>query len=389
MQQLQSKLPWVGESIFSKMSRMALEENAINLSQGFPEFQPPPALIEAIHQASLAGKNQYTPMPGTPELRHAIANKELQIHGHSVNADSEITVTPGATAGLYTAIQALVRPGDEAIIVEPAYDSYRPAIELAGGICVAVKYNLDDFSFPWDAFTAAITSKTRLIIINTPHNPLGVVFTAADFERIYQLIKNHNIRVISDEVYEHIVFDGQKHYSIWMHEGLRARAVKVSSFGKTFHSTGWKMGYLMAPADITPEIRKVFQFLAFSVHSTTQFGLAQYMNAHAEWEPSLSDFYQKKRDLFIDALGNNTAFRVMPCQGSYFAVLNYGKLSNLSDQEFAEIVTRQFKLASIPINAFITEQPVTKLLRFCFAKNDDTLLKSVEILHRISTQYHD
>jgi methionine aminotransferase len=290
---------------------------------------------------------------------------------------------------LYTAIQALVRPGDEAIIVEPAYDSYRPAIELAGGMCVAVKYNLDDFSFPWDAFTAAITSKTRLIIINTPHNPLGVIFTAADFERLYQLIKNHNIRVISDEVYEHIVFDGQKHYSIWMHEGLRARAVKVSSFGKTFHSTGWKMGYLMAPADITQEIRKVFQFLAFSVHSTTQFGLAQYMNAHAEWEPSLSDFYQKKRDLFIDALGNNTAFKVMPCQGSYFAVLNYGNLSNLSDQEFAEIVTRQFKLASIPINAFITEQPVTKLLRFCFAKNDDTLLKSVEILHRISTQYHD
>jgi methionine aminotransferase len=218
---------------------------------------------------------------------------------------------------------------------------------------------------------------------------LGVVFTAADFEKLYQHNKNHNIRVISDEVYEHIVFDGQKHYSIWMHEGLRARAVKVSSFGKTFHSTGWKMGYLMAPADITQEIRKVFQFLAFSVHSTTQFGLAQYMNAHAEWEPSLSDFYQKKRDLFIDALGNNTAFRVMPCQGSYFAVLNYGNLSNLSDQEFAEIVTRQFKLASIPINAFITKQPVTKLLRFCFAKNDDTLLKSVEILHRISTQYHD
>ncbi|MCL9981450.1 MAG: methionine aminotransferase [Bacteroidia bacterium] len=389
MQPLQSKLPWVGESIFSKMSRMALEEQALNLSQGFPEFQPPSELIEAIHQASLMGKNQYTPMPGTPELREAIALKELQIHQHTVNPQTEITVTPGATAGLYTAIQALIHPGDEAIIIEPAYDSYRPAIELAGGVCLPVQYNLTDFSFPWDDLTAAINEKTRLIIINTPHNPLGVIFSAADFDRLYQLIENTSIRVISDEVYEHIVFDGQTHSSILSHPGLKSRAVKVSSFGKTFHSTGWKMGYLMAPADITQEIRKVFQFLAFSVHSTTQFGLAQYMNAHAEWEPSLSDFYQKKRDLFIDALGNNTAFKVMPCQGSYFAVLNYGNLSNLSDQEFAEIVTRQFKLASIPINAFITEQPVTKLLRFCFAKNDDTLLKSVEILHRISTQYHD
>lgn len=379
---LQSKLPHVSSSIFSVMSQLAAQENAINMAQGFPEFDPPASLIEYIHEGMLNGKNQYAPMPGFPSFREMIAQKEWAIHQINVSPDSQITIVPGATVGLFTAIQAFVRAGDEVVIIEPAYDSYEPAIILAGGKAVRVSMDLNNFTIPWDKVKDSFNKNTKMIIINTPHNPLGAIMKHQDWIELRDIVLNSDAVVLSDEVYEHMVFDGCNHESVLSIEGLENRSVKVSSFGKTFHSTGWKMGYLTASEKLTNEIRKVYQFLAFSCNSAAQYGLEKFMQQNANWEKELSHFYQSKRDLFQSKLKNSN-WEILPCEGSYFQILKYSgtnEFNHLTDTELAQFLTKNAKIASIPVGSFCENNEKTGLLRFCFAKNDDTLLKATEIL---------
>ena len=382
----QSKLPHIGASIFSVMSQLAAQEDAINMAQGFPEFDPPQKLMELIHEGMLSGKNQYAPMPGYPTFRATIAQKEMQMHQIQLNAESEITVVPGATVGLFVAIQTFVNQGDEVIILEPAYDSYQPAIELAGGTAVRVTIDLNSFKIPWDDVKSAVSAKTKMIIINTPHNPLGSTMDMLDWKTLESIVSNTNILVLSDEVYEYMVFDGGKHISVLNIEGLKNRCIKVSSFGKTFHSTGWKMGYLAACESLTAEMRKVYQFLAFACNSVSQYGLEKFMQQHDNWETDLSVFYQAKRDLFRSRLeGSN--WEIFPCQGSYFQILKY-KGSNpayqdMTDEELAKHLTKTAKIASIPVGSFCENREKTGLLRFCFAKNDETILNATNILCRL------
>lgn len=374
-----SKLPNVGASIFSVMSQLAIQENAINLAQGFPEFNPPTEIIESIHVAMQQGKNQYAPMPGFLSFREQIALKEAELHGLSLNPDSDITVVPGATVGLFVAIQTFVNKGDEVIIIEPAYDSYEPAIRLAGGVAVRISMELTNFQIPWDELKSKINTKTKLIIVNTPHNPLGSILTTEDWTMFSEIIQSSNAIVLSDEVYEHMVFDHQKHVSVLEIEGLKDRSIKVSSFGKTYHATGWKMGYLTANAQLTSEMRKVYQFLAFACNSSAQAGIEAFMKLNNNWELNLAQFYQEKRDLFQQNL-LHSQWRIYPCAGSYFQILGYEGLSELNDLEFAFELTQKFKIASIPVSAFCSGKEKTNLLRFCFAKNNDTLINAANIL---------
>ena len=374
-----NKLPSVGASIFSVMTQLANQEKAINMAQGFPEFQPPQALMEAVFGAMQQGFNQYPPMPGYLPLRESIAQKEFQCHGNVVNPESEITLVPGATAGIFTVIQALVEKGDEVIILEPAYDSYEPAIQLAGGICKRVTMDFQTGRVPWNKVQDAVTLKPRAILVNTPHNPLGTIFNQSDWDALAQIVSNTNIVIISDEVYEHMVFDGQQHLSVWAQPAFNQRCVKISSFGKTYHSTGWKMGYVVASETITTQIRKVYQFLAFACHGPSQMGIHAFMAMDSDWEKGVAQMYQSKRDRFKQAL-SQSKFSLLPCEGSYFQVLKMDSVYQMPDFELAQYLTKTAKIACIPISAFCENYQNTGLLRFCFAKNENTLDLAADIL---------
>jgi methionine aminotransferase len=375
----QSKLPNVNQSIFSVMSQMAATENALNLAQGFPEFNPPPELINFIYEAMLTGKNQYAPMPGYLSFREQIAIKERDLHQLALNPDTDITVVPGATVGLFVAIQTLVNHGDEVIVIEPAYDSYEPAITLAGGKAIRVLMDLNTFQIPWEELNSKVNLKTKLIIVNTPPNPLGTVFTHDDWQNLNNIVQQSNAYVLSDEVYEHMVFDGNTHISVLNIEGLKDRSIKVSSFGKTYHCTGWKMGYLSANAQITAELRKVYQFLTFACNSSAQAGIETFMKIDNNWEVELSKFYEQKRNLFRTHL-QGSKWTMLPCNGSYFQVLSFEGHTYLNDMDYAAQLTKLSKIASIPISAFCNNYEKTNLLRFCFAKNDETIIQAANIL---------
>ncbi|MDB5991005.1 MAG: methionine aminotransferase [Herbaspirillum sp.] len=378
-----SKLPNVGTTIFTVMSALAAEKNAVNLGQGFPDFDCDPALIDAVANAMRSGLNQYPPMPGVPGLRAAIAQKIQTLYGHAYDPADEITVTAGATQGILTAILCCVHAGDEVIVIEPAYDSYVPAIELAGGVPVFVQMRVDPdgYAVPWDKVASAVTPRTRLIMINSPHNPTGSVLQKADLEALAGIVRNTDILILSDEVYEHMVYDGARHESLCRYPELAARAFVISSFGKTYHVTGWKIGYVAAPAALTAEFRKVHQFNVFTVNTPVQHGLMTYMNDPAPYL-DLPAFYQRKRDLFRAGL-KNTRFKLLPSQGTYFQCVQYSAISDQSEVEFSRWLTAEIGVAAIPVSAFYNTPQESGIVRFCFAKKDETLRLALDRLARL------
>ncbi|WP_188982828.1 pyridoxal phosphate-dependent aminotransferase [Pseudomonas matsuisoli] len=369
-----SKLPNVGTTIFTTMSGLAAETGAVNLSQGFPDFDGPQALRDAVCRHIAEGDNQYAPMIGVAALREQIAEKIARCYGRAVCAGAEITVTPGATQGIFCAVQAVVRQNDEVIVFDPCYDSYEPAVTLAGGRCVHVPLEAPSFSFDWDRLEAAITEKTRLVILNTPHNPSGALVSRDDLDRLAALLSGRDIYLISDEVYEHLVFDGQPHVSVLAHEALYPRAFVVSSFGKTYHVTGWKTGYVVAPPGLTAELRKVHQYVSFCGVTPLQYAFADFMAAHPEHLVELPAFYQGKRDLFCDLL-TRSRFRFTPAAGTYFQMADYSAIRpDLDDVQMCEWLAREHGVAAIPISVFYESPPEhLRLVRFCFAKREDTL----------------
>ena len=376
-----SKLPAVGTTIFTVMSRLAQEHNAINLSQGFPDYDCDPALQDLVTKYMREGLNQYPPMAGVPQLREAVAHKVLALYGASYDPEHEITVTPGATYAIFTAIATLVHPGDEVIVFEPAYDSYVPSIELQGGKAVYVGLKFPDYHVDWEEVRRAITRKTRMILVNTPNNPTASVFSAADMRALEKITHGTDIVILSDEVYEHIVFDGAQHQSAARFPGLAERSFVVSSFGKTYHVTGWKMGYCLAPRELMSEFRKVHQFNVFTCNTPVQHALAGFMR-HPEHYLGLAAFYQKKRDYFRDRL-RESRFTLLPSAGTYFQSVRYDDITDENDADFAMRLTREHGIAAIPLSAFYHDPPGHKVLRFCFAKKEETLLKGTEILRRI------
>jgi len=368
---LQTKLPKVGTTIFTVMSALATQHQAVNLGQGFPDFNCDPRLVEGVTSAMTQGLNQYPPMTGVPALREAVAAKVQTMYGRHYDPATEVTITAGATQAIITAVLAVVHPGDEVIVLEPCYDSYIPNIELAGGITVPVPLTPGSFRPDFDKIAAAITPKTRAILINSPHNPSGMVWTAQEMLHLQELLAPTNILLISDEVYEHMVFDGVPHESAARYPGLAARAFIVSSFGKTYHVTGWKVGYVAAPAPLSAEFRKVHQFNVFTVNTPVQHGLAAYM---ADTEPyiGLPAFYQRKRDLFRAGLAN-TRFKLLPGEGTYFQCVDITEVSDLSEAEFCQWLTREIGVAAIPLSAFYGDSFDQRVVRFCFAKKDETL----------------
>lgn len=372
-----SKLPQAGTTIFTVMSALAAEHRAINLGQGFPDFDCDPALVDCVATAMRQGLNQYPPMAGVPTLREAIAAKIAALYGHRYDPSTEITVTAGATQGLLTAILSVVHAGDEVIVIEPAYDSYVPAIELAGGVPVFVQMTYDErgYSVPWDAVRAAVTPRTRLLIVNSPHNPTGSVLDADDMAQLEAIVDETGILVLSDEVYEHMVYDGLRHESVCRHPALAERAFVVSSFGKTYHVTGWKIGYVAAPAALTAEFRKVHQFNVFTVNTPVQYGMAAFM---ADPEPylGLPAFYARKRDLFRAGL-RETRFRVLPSSGTYFQCVDYTAITSMGEADCARWLTTEIGVAAIPVSAFYQRPRESGVVRFCFAKRDDTLERAL------------
>jgi methionine aminotransferase len=377
---LASKLPRVGTTIFTVMSALAAERQAVNLGQGFPDFDCDPALVDAVAAAMRAGLNQYPPMSGLPALRQAVATKIATLYGRTYDADTEVTITAGATQAILTAILAVVHAGDEVIVLEPAYDSYIPNILLAGGRPVPIALTAS-FRIDWDRVRAALSARTRAIIINSPHNPSGTTLSAEDLITLETLAREHDLFVISDEVYEHMVFDGQRHESVCCRPGLAERSFVVSSFGKTYHVTGWKVAYCAAPAALTAEFRKVHQFNVFTVNTPVQHGLATYMQDPAPYL-ELAAFYQRKRDLFREGL-SRTRFRLLPCEGTYFQVVDYSAMSSLSEGDFAKWLTTEIGVAAIPMSAFYDEPRDQGLVRFCFAKRDETLRLALDRLARL------
>ena len=372
--QLQSKLPNVGLTIFTQMSQLANAHAALNLSQGFPDFDAPDALKNALQRHVQAGENQYAPMTGIQVLREQVASKIARLYRNPVCAEQEITITPGATQALFCAIQALVRVGDEVIVFDPCYDSYEPAVTLAGGRCVHIALNNTDFSVDWQQFADALTDKTRLVIINSPHNPSGALLSHADLNQLAELIRERDIYLLSDEVYEHLVFDGQAHCSVLAHEELYQRACVVSSFGKTYHVTGWKTGYMVAPPQLTAELRKVHQYLSFCAVTPMQYALADFMLAHPEHVDQLPGFYQQKRDQLCQAL-QGSRFSFVPTASTYFQLLDYRNIrDDLNDVQMAHWLTTEHGVASIPLSVFYQQAPTEQyLLRVCFAKRAQTL----------------
>ncbi|WP_413044104.1 pyridoxal phosphate-dependent aminotransferase [Pseudomonas sp. YJ42] len=376
-----SKLPNVGTTIFTTMSQLAAQTGALNLSQGFPDFDGPDALREAVARHVMAGHNQYAPMTGLPALREQVAIKVASLYGRQVSADTEVTITPGATQAIFCAIHAVIRPGDEVIVFDPCYDSYEPAVELAGGVCIHQALSLPDFSIDWQKLADALTPRTRMIVLNTPHNPSGTLIEAADLDRLAELIRDRDIYLLSDEVYEHLVFDGREHASVLRHEELYRRAFVISSFGKTYHVTGWKTGYVVAPAAISNELRKVHQYVSFAGVTPLQWALADFMAEHPEHLSELPGFYQAKRDLFCDLLaGSRFSFR--RAAGTYFQLADYSAIRpDLDDVAMSEWLTREHGVASIPISVFYQKPPAeSRLVRFCFAKREETLRRAAERL---------
>jgi methionine aminotransferase len=376
-----SKLPDVGLTIFSVMSQLAAEHGAINLSQGFPDFDVHPALIDRVVHYMRQGFNQYAPMTGVPSLREAIAAKTAALYGADYDPEGEITVTSGATEAVYAAITAVVHPGDEAIIIEPAYDAYDPAVRLNGGRSVFVPMTFPDYRIDWDRVRAAVSKRTRLLIINSPHNPTGSVLSEEDGAALKELVAGTDLLLLSDEVYEHIVFDGLRHFSMAGDPDLRRRSFVVSSFGKTYHATGWKIGYCLAPANLSTEFRKVHQYLTFATNTPVQMALADYLAGTSD-HLELAAFYQAKRDLFIELIGPSR-FRPLSCQGTYFQMLDYAAITDEGDTAFARRLTARHGVAAIPPSVFYHGSDDHRVLRFCFAKNDATLKEAAEKLCRI------
>ena len=368
---LESKLPSVGTTIFTVMSRMAAELGAINLSQGFPDFDCDPELVETVARHMRAGRNQYAPMQGVLPLREAISAKYEHYYGRRYDPDSEITVTSGGTEAIFDAVAAIVRTGDEVIVLEPCYDSYVPAIELSGGVPVVVSMTPPDYAIDWDAVRAAVTPRTRMLIVNSPHNPTGSVLTGRDISELTRTVSGTDILIVSDEVYEHIIFDGVRHESLARHDDLAARSFIVGSFGKTYHTTGWKVGYTVAPAPLTAEFRKVHQFVTFSTNTPVQYAIAEFLASRRGLD-QLSPFYQAKRDLFL-RLMDGSRFKPLPSRGSYFQLMDYSAISTEDDVGFAVRMTKEQGVASIPTSPFLYRAGAPKVVRFCFAKKDETL----------------
>jgi len=371
LSELVSKLPGIGTTIFTTMSQMAADYDAINLSQGYPDFSVPQPLLDLFTKYLNEGYNQYPPMAGVPYLRQQIASKTRQLYGADIDMDAEVTVTSGATEALFVALQAIVHPDDEAIVFDPAYDSYDPAVTLAGGRTIHLPLR-DDFSIDWNRVEAAITARTRVIVLNSPHNPTGSVLTETDLDALTTLIENRDIYLVSDEVYEHMIYDNKRHQSLLTREPLRSRAFVISSFGKPYHATGWKVAYCIAPPYLTNEFRKVHQFVTFTTHTPTQWALAEYMEMCPEHYLNLPDFYQQKRDLFVDLL-RASHFNVTASAGTYFQLADYSRISDSTDIEFVTYLTQQIGVAAIPISVFYEVPPSLKVIRFCFAKDDQTL----------------
>lgn len=382
---LQSRLPKVGTTIFTVMSALAAETGAVNLGQGFPDFDCDPTLVDAVTRAMQAGHNQYPPMTGVPVLRQAVADKIAALHGKVYDANAEINITAGATQAILTALLAVVHPGDEVIVLDPCYDSYVPNIELAGGVAVRVPLTPGSFRPDFDRIAAAITPRTRALLLNTPHNPSATVWSHADMLRLQELLAPTNVLLIADEVYEHMVYAPLEHLSVARYPGLAARAFVISSFGKTYHVTGWKVGTVAAPAPLTAEFRKVHQFNVFTVNTPVQHGLAAYMANHAPYR-DLPAFYAAKRDLFRQGL-QGTRFRLLPSEGSYFQCVSMADLAvperDLPEGEFCQWLTREVGVAAIPLSAFYGDGFDQKVIRFCFAKKDDTLRAALARLARL------
>ena len=375
-----SKLSGLGLSIFAIMSKMALDYNAINLSQGFPDFNCSEELITLVNKYQKEGFNQYAPMPGVQQLRERIAQKIKKLYKKGYDYNDEITITAGATQALFTAITAIIKSGDEVIIIEPAYDSYSPVVLMNGGTPKFVSLG-KDFSFDWQSVKDSISERTKMIIINSPHNPTGSVLNESDIKVLEEITRNTKIILVSDEVYEHIIFDGQKHFSLCQSEELSQRSFVISSFGKTYHTTGWKIGYCTAPKALMEEFRKIHQFIVFAVNTPIQYAYADYLNK-PEHYLSLNSFYQSKRDLLISSL-KDSGFIITPTNGTYFQLLDYSEISDKNDMDFAIYLTKEIGVAVIPISPFCTLNKSRKIIRICFAKKDEILLQAAEKLNSV------
>ena len=376
-----SRLPRVGTTIFTVMSRLAAECGAINLSQGFPDFSAPPLLYDLVAKHMRAGSNQYAPMAGVPSLREAIAAKVEALYGARYEPEHEITVTAGGTQAIFTAVACMVRPGDEVIVFEPVYDSYVPAIELNGGTAVRARLRHPDYRPDWSEVRALVTPRTRLILVNTPHNPSGAVWSEGDVRALADIVRDTDIVIAADEVYEHILFDGRRHESCARFPELAARSFVISSFGKTYHVTGWKVGYVLAPRELTVEFRRAHQFVVFTVNTPVQLALAEYLDDRSRYL-ELSAFYQRKRDFFRAGLASSR-FELLPCAGTYFQLASYRRITDEPDATLAERLTREIGVASIPVSAFYEDPPRDRVLRFCFAKSEDTLARACERLAKV------
>lgn len=378
---LHSKLPDVGTTIFTVMSRMAADHGAINLSQGFPDFPMDKRLTSLVSRSMEEDYNQYAPMAGLPELLQTLAGVVSSSYGYTANAEEEITVMAGGTEALFSSISAFVHPGDEVILFDPSYDSYDPAIRLCGGTPVRMALKPPSFSIDWDQVERLINPRTRMIMMNTPNNPTGRIFHEDDLRSLERLVLRHGLLVLSDEVYERIIFDGALHQSVLRYEGLRSRSIAAYSFGKTFHATGWKVGYTVAPAALTREIRRTHQFITFSVNTPVQKGLSEYLKV-PEHYTAIGEFYRKKRDFFLEQL-KGSSFEPIPSQGTYFQLVSYRNLSSLPEMEMAVEMTQNHKVACIPVSVFYEHQANHQLLRFCFAKKEETLARAGEILRKL------
>ncbi len=381
--ELKSKLPAVGTTIFTRMSQLAQQHGALNLSQGFPDFPAEPRLLAALNREVLAGRNQYAPMPGVPELRQQISALIQRTYAVSVCADSEVTITSGATEALFVAIQAVVRSGDEVIVFDPAYDSYQPAVELAGGKTVHIQLCAPDYRVDWAAVERRISDRTRLIIVNSPHNPTGMVFTDLDWQALADLVQRHGLFCISDEVYEHMVFDGMAAQSARQYPALAERSFIVSSFGKTFHVTGWKLGYCTAPKLLSAEFRKIHQYVTFSSFTPAQYAIAELLDTAPQLVSGLAAFYQQKRDLFRQLL-SDSALKLLPCQGTYFQLVDFSAVSTLDDVRFCDWLTTEVGVAAIPLSVFSRQEQDSRIIRFCFAKQQHTLEQAAARLQALS-----
>jgi methionine aminotransferase len=374
---IHSKLPQVGTTIFSVMSALANQVGAVNLSQGFPDFEANPLMIDLVSQAMKKGHNQYAPMIGLPSLREAIAEKTTFLYHNTCNVETEITVVSGASEAIFNALACVVNQGDEVIILEPAYDLYLPIIRLFGGKVVPIALD-ENYQIPFDKLKNAISSQTKVLMINTPHNPTGAILRAKDLQKLEDLLENTNIILISDEVYEHIIFDNESHESVLKYPKLKERSFVISSFGKTYHTTGWKLGYCIAPAELTKEFRKIHQFNTFSTNTPMQYAMAEFLKQKEEYL-NLPNFYQERRDKFKTLL-QETPFKILPCEGTYFQLVSYAHLSIEKDTDYATRLTHEAKVATIPVSVFYHNQEDRKVIRFCFAKRYETLEKGIENL---------